>query len=213
MLYIANTMKNPLDYKIENPVVFPTAFITYHPQTKTTKEHFAYNPKIMHILFPSPPHTKKKVPFSFDLSSLCMKWMDLLEASFSETANSGDGVGVSYQFIDVYQSQRRRYGVRGVILSDHISVPQKPKNHYLFVLERIVPERFNLSVMFQKWNLNLREQDIVRLLLEDQSNKEVAHTLGLTLNTVKGYMKLLMRKLGVSSRTGVITKLLIGRDE
>jgi hypothetical protein len=40
------------------------------------------------------------------------------------------------------------------------------------------------------------------------SNKEIAHLLGLSLNSVKGYMKLLMRKLGVGSRTGIVASFL-----
>ncbi len=39
----------------------------------------------------------------------------------------------------------------------------------------------------------------------------MATTLGLSLNTVKGYLKLLMRKLGVSSRTGIVARLFAAR--
>ena len=118
---------------------------------------------------------------------------------------------VEARFLEVFQSQRRRYAVRGVLLSPHgTSEPQRqaPAEHYLFVLERIVPDTMNLVSRFRQYHLSPREQEVVRLLLADLSNKEIAQALGLSLNTVKGYLKLLTRKLGVSSRTGILAKML-----
>ena len=59
-----------------------------------------------------------------------------------------------------------------------------------------------------QWQLNNREQELVPLLLEELTNKEIAYRLNLSINTVKLYMKILMRKLGVSSRAGIISSLL-----
>jgi DNA-binding CsgD family transcriptional regulator len=69
-------------------------------------------------------------------------------------------------------------------------------------------ERMNLSMIFRNLNLNKREQEIVRLLLAGSVNKEIADSLGLSLNTIKGYMKLLTRKLGVNNRSGIIAAIL-----
>jgi len=82
----------------------------------------------------------------------------------------------------------------------------------MFLLERIHPDSINLPLLLRELKLNQREQEIVRLLLEDRSNKEIAYALGLSLNTVKAYMKLLMRKLGVNTRAGVISYLLTKRN-
>lgn len=67
----------------------------------------------------------------------------------------------------------------------------------------------NLSRIFRKWKLNIREQEIVRLLIEGRSNKEIADALNLSVHTVKSYIKLLSRKVGVSVRTGLIGLLLL----
>jgi len=113
------------------------------------------------------------------------------------------------RFLEVFQSQRRRYAVRGVLLSPHSSSePKSGSGHYLFVLERIVPDTMNLVSRFRQYHLSPREQEVVRLLLADLSNKEIAQALGLSLNTIKGYLKLLTRKLGVSSRTGILARML-----
>ena len=59
----------------------------------------------------------------------------------------------------------------------------------------------------RKYKLSPREIQIVHLLFMDRSNKEIALSLRLSSNTVKGYMKLLMLKLNVGSRTGIIAVL------
>ena len=45
-----------------------------------------------------------------------------------------------------------------------------------------------------------REQDVISLAALGYSNARIAETLGVTVYTVKGYMKDAMRKLGASSR-------------
>ena len=50
------------------------------------------------------------------------------------------------------------------------------------------------------------------MLIEEKGNKEIAQALGLSLNTIKSYLKIIMRKLGVSSRAGVISCLLRKND-
>lgn len=50
-------------------------------------------------------------------------------------------------------------------------------------------------------NLTERELDVLRLLAQGQSNKEIAVTLHLTEGTVKGYVSAILAKLGVADRT------------
>jgi DNA-binding NarL/FixJ family response regulator len=49
--------------------------------------------------------------------------------------------------------------------------------------------------------LTRREQDVLRLISQGQSNKEIARTLHLTEGTVKGYVSIILAKLGVLDRT------------
>ncbi len=192
----------------------PAAFITYHPKTGATKEQVSYNTEAWKILIPSASSVKKKTDPPPDFSSLCARWKGLLDERLVKSAGSSEEPQPVSDYIDLYQSRRRRYGIRGFVMSNQpaTSKNQRPIGHYLFILERIIPEGVNLAAMFRQWNLNRREQELVRLLLVDRSNKEMADILGLSLNTVKGYLKLLMRRLGVSSRTGIVTCLLTGRN-
>jgi|SRR5437660_1640171 len=52
--------------------------------------------------------------------------------------------------------------------------------------------------------LTPREMDVLRLLAQGQSNKEIAHTLYLVEETVKSHVRHILAKLGVQSRTQAV---------
>ncbi len=56
--------------------------------------------------------------------------------------------------------------------------------------------------------LTPREQDVLQLLIEGMTYPAIAHSLGLTNNTIKGYVKTIFRKLDVSDRTQAAVKAL-----
>jgi DNA-binding NarL/FixJ family response regulator len=49
--------------------------------------------------------------------------------------------------------------------------------------------------------LSFRERQIVELIQQAKSNKEIAHELCLSVGTVKEYLYHIFRKLGVTNRT------------
>jgi histidine kinase len=54
--------------------------------------------------------------------------------------------------------------------------------------------------------LTEREMEVLYLIAEGMSNKEIAGRLNITINTVKGYVKNIYQKLGVNRRVQVIVK-------
>lgn len=54
--------------------------------------------------------------------------------------------------------------------------------------------------------LTEREMEVLKLIAEGMSNKEIADHLHITINTVKGYIKNIYQKLGVSRRVQVVTR-------
>ena len=52
--------------------------------------------------------------------------------------------------------------------------------------------------------LTKREEDVVRLLAEGMGNREIAHELKLSENTVRNYMFHVFDKLGVSNRVELL---------
>jgi DNA-binding CsgD family transcriptional regulator len=195
------------------PAVAGYAYIFYRPRGDVGKPDLSYNSEAWSIVANSTYRSNDAPATLPDLYALSARWKTLLDGARTmtpaEDRESRDSIEA--RFLEVFQSQRRRYAVRGVLLSLHgTGEPQRqaPAEHYLFVLERIVPDTMNLVSRFRQYHLSPREQEVVRLLLADLSNKEIAQALGLSLNTVKGYLKLLTRKLGVSSRTGILAKML-----
>ena len=52
--------------------------------------------------------------------------------------------------------------------------------------------------------LTAREREIVKLVAESKSNKEVAHTLGISVKTVESHRAHIMEKLGLHSVTELV---------
>lgn len=128
----------------------------------------------------------------------------MLDKSAAETKKGK----ISAHVLDTLKSDRRLYGIKGLRLSNHQPTQDVAEKRYIFILERMHGNDINLPIISRQFELNRREQDIVRLLIEERGNKEIAQVLGLSLNTIKSYLRILMRKLGVSSRAGIITCLL-----
>ena len=187
-------------------------FILYHPECELSSQRVLYNQEAYRILslngLPSGANAAHSSP---DFPSICDKWKRLFDQKVGQNIDPSPGNGGPY-FINLYQSSRRRYILRGCVLSHCLSPTGRQKNCSLFILERVSGDASHLGLSFRKWNLSRREQEIVRLLLEDRSNKEIADTLHLSVHTVKAYLKLLTRRLGVSSRAGVLAVLLRGES-
>ena len=65
-------------------------------------------------------------------------------------------------------------------------------------------------------SLSPRQWEVLRLLVQGRSNKEIARTLGLAIGTVKIHVAVLFHKLGVTGRTAaavVGARLLAQQDQ
>ncbi len=196
-------MTNLMFDKTTGKALSSSAFILYRPQSEGVRELLFYNEEAQRVIFFPVPQAEILDP-SADISALCVKWKKMFDKSQETAGGHGSETGI----IDLIQSGRRRYTVRVVVLTNTSSLKQ-----YLFILERMNPEKINLSIAFRNLGLNRREQEMVRLLLAGLGNKEIADSLGLSLNTVKGYMKLLSRKLGANNRAGIIAAILGAHTE
>lgn len=80
-------------------------------------------------------------------------------------------------------------------------------------LQMIQIERYSgrnsvsVSSLRQRFGLTEREAQVVKEVLKGASNQEVAHSLSITEHTVKDYLKKVMTKLKVNSRSMVISKV------
>jgi len=184
------------------------AFVLYKPLSKGAEESIFCNKEAWKIISLLPPSSEKPDGPSRNLSLLCSKWHDLFKkrGGYSDDAEAGDDAKSNY--IDVFRSGRRQYTVKGALLSQNKTVSRDHEKYFIFIIERIRPDKINFPLIFRRWKMTEREKEIVKLILEDKSNKEIANSLGLSQNTIKLYLKILMRKLGVASRAGIVSLIL-----
>lgn len=104
----------------------------------------------------------------------------------------------------IFSSGRRTYGLQ-VCLLDH---PPAGRSRVVAVLlERINPSRFDIHKAQRLFGLSRREAQVIRALRSGRTDKEIASALGIGFETVRGYLKNIRSKLGVSTRTAIINKL------
>jgi len=83
-----------------------------------------------------------------------------------------------------------------------------PQEMILVYLRRGVSVSDAVENLAGKYSLSPRETQTLDGIARGLSAKEVAEEMGISHNTVKAYMRLIMGKTGVNSRGGVIKKLL-----
>jgi len=97
------------------------------------------------------------------------------------------------------------YLFRALPLREYFS--SGPKQHIMILIERVSQDlRTDQLVEFEK--LTPRENEVVHLLLEGKTNKEIAVYIEIGEYTVKDHIKRIMRKHGVNTRAGIVAKVL-----
>jgi DNA-binding NarL/FixJ family response regulator len=111
-----------------------------------------------------------------------------------------------------------RAGARGVIFRDEplkmlskcihavhrgqVWVNSEHLGYLLEALGQTAPSRLQQTRL--KEHLSKREEDVVRLVAEGLSNKEVSENLGLSEHTIRNYLFRVFDKLGVSTRVELV---------
>ena len=102
-------------------------------------------------------------------------------------------------------SGRRRYMCRTFSLnSDANNGSGHPALAIIF--ERSSRTAFDTSQVAAQFHLTPREQQTLGFLMMGLTNKEIANRMNISPNTVKAFLKLIMMKMGVSTRSGILGK-------
>lgn len=189
----------------ENPFA-STALIFYTTPLSKNREKIFFNQQAFQIISMIRQNKNNDEVTTDFLSSLCSNWAKSLEIIVNQKSESSQDFKSKPIYLDTIQSFRRKYSVKGAVLQSYYE--EKKEKSYIFILQRFVPEDLNLLKIFRKYQLSNREKEIVKLLIHGKGNKQIAYSLGLSQNTIKSYMKLLMRKLGVSNRSGIVAAIL-----
>jgi len=113
-------------------------------------------------------------------------------------------------FVDAFRSAKRLYLCR--------SFPLDLKGHQgngvvsaagllIVMLERKSNETIKISEISERFGLTAREQETVQYLLEGLTSKEIAQRMKISPNTVKAFLRLVMVKMNVSTRSGIIGRI------
>jgi len=66
-----------------------------------------------------------------------------------------------------------------------------------------------LSQVGKQFNRTQREQEVLEYLLQGMKSKEIANRMNLSPNTVRAFLRLIMIKTGVSSRSAIVGKIVM----
>lgn len=110
-------------------------------------------------------------------------------------------------FVEEFRSGRRRYFCRAILLDTQGKETFQPSVAAL--LERGCSGLIPLSKVTERFNLTRREQEVLEYLLQGMRSREIASRMNLSPSTVKAFLRLIMIKMRVSSRSAIIMKILM----
>jgi len=116
--------------------------------------------------------------------------------------SSGESV-----FIKEFKSGRRHYFCRAFLIDSHAKEPGQPTTAVL--LERGPSGLVLLSQVCQQFKFTQREREVLEYLLQGMSSKVIANRMNLSPSTVKAFVRLIMIKTGVSSRSAIVAKIMM----
>ncbi len=111
-------------------------------------------------------------------------------------------------FVTEFQSGSRRYSCRSFPVSSNAGRARRRANVAL-IIERIQQSQSVRSIMVEQYRLTPREQEIVSSLIQGLTTKEIADRMSISPNTVKAFLRLIKVKMGTSTRSGIVGKMLM----
>ena len=79
------------------------------------------------------------------------------------------------------------------------------------ILERGSNGSLAIDQVSEKFHLSTREREVLPHLLNGLTTKEIASGMDISPNTVKVFLRMIMVKMGVSTRSGIVGKAITGK--
>jgi DNA-binding CsgD family transcriptional regulator len=128
-------------------------------------------------------------------------------AEFSKSIRSivGENAGQE-DFVKTFNfvSGRRRYLCRIFMLG------MDPGGKFERIIAITIERDRALLHELERFHLTDRESEAVQHLAEGLTNKEIAQRMNISVNTLRAFLRLIMIKMRVTSRSGIIGKLVHG---
>jgi DNA-binding CsgD family transcriptional regulator len=113
----------------------------------------------------------------------------------------------SAKFLTEIRSGKRTYVCRSFSLSAEAEGHASAHPVLVIILERKANHTTSMAELCERFSLTAREQETVQLLLQGLTSKEIGQRMGISPNTVKAFIRLVMVKMKVSTRSGIIGKI------
>ncbi len=111
-------------------------------------------------------------------------------------------------FVSEYRSAKRLYLCRSFPLNTTSTTRTSSCPAIVLLMERKGSGAVTTADLCERFGLTPREQQTVQALLQGLTSKEIAERMKISPNTVKAFIRLVMVKMNVSTRSGIIGKLL-----
>ncbi len=121
------------------------------------------------------------------------------------------GSSAPLSFVQQFKSAKRTYHCRSFPLNLNGKARVPSHAALVLLLERSTNGGVKLAEICGRFGLTGREQATVRLLFEGLTSKEIAARMAISPNTVKAFIRMIMVKVNVFTRSGIIGKI-IGED-
>jgi len=102
-----------------------------------------------------------------------------------------------------FQSGRRVYECRAYSVD---ALAKGDSVCMAMLLQRRLRASTGLCQVSEKFNLTTREREVLQHLSEGRTTKEIAAGMEISPNTVKAFVRMIMVKMGVSTRSGIVGK-------
>ena len=87
------------------------------------------------------------------------------------------------------------------------AVPGHSGGLLIVILERKSNDTAKIDEVSERFGLTAREKETVEYLLQGLTSKEIAQRMNISPNTVKAFLRLVMVKMDVSTRSGIIGRI------
>lgn len=128
-------------------------------------------------------------------------WTSLQKAIFPLSGNQELSAGYSSRAETM--SGRRRYVCLAIPL-DKSRAERMIGGTVAIVLERHREASALAKTTSEHFRLTEREQEVVEFLIRGLTNKEIATRMQISPNTVRAFVRMVMGKLGISTRSGIV---------
>lgn len=107
-------------------------------------------------------------------------------------------------FVSDFQSGRRRYQCRAFRVSPLLQ--RGSQCSLAIILERGSNRAPSIAQVSERFHLSTREREVLPYLVNGLTTKEIASGMAISPNTVKVFLRMMMVKMGVSTRSGIVGK-------